>query len=1085
MSFNRYEENSVMPYFMVYLYKEMKYVNKIGLGIVFCFLALFILFPHRASAVTAADITQAEIQAATLTWIDRAHISVSVGGQTIIFFDNNIDDSTDQFEAQGYDCFGRIYMPTRLAGAQMHLDMDFKDNPDASCQDTNPNEFNKNVGSVANRDILYYYVDATHIQYVNGTAAGGKVAWDGQFTQSTVNLNLFMQDRDTAATCRDRITVLPNGKMFFYALSGDGAIPAPADAHDPSCKLGYINNGGLPLTPAGTLDLSYAIPLRQADPLVDAGGPAAGGGGGGGAVELNCSFALLNPLTWFMCPLIEGASHAITQLDGQIQNQLTVPIGQDTAFDENKPGVYTAWSVMRSLAMGVLVIIAIVMVLSQAISAGPFDAYTVKKVLPRLVLAVIAVSLSWQLSKLLISISNDLGQGIGSLIAEPFKALGNPKIGAGGQSIGAVAAVAGFFSGIDMFVILSLVLVGLVGVLIAFAVIAFRNILLIMLVIFAPIAIVFWILPNTHKAWEFWEDNFKAVLLAFPIIIVLITVGRVFAVLTTALPSPNSSALFRDLITFIAYFGPYFALPAAFRLAGGAVASLAGVVNDRNKGFFDKQRKFRGERKAFVRKEQKEGNRFGRYMEKNRLTSSLNRGLQIGANAQKAGIRPSRMRANMNSALNTQEHDLASKFMKENTEFASFSADDDKLKAAVHGNNEQEIMDYLQANDASGRFSDVNTRREAAAEILRAKKGASTAVFNKAAVRAMAPTGTAFEDAGEMLQFINAAYGSDRSGAGKALAEMKSASMGAGRADLAGSSYGLTAGAMQNMYNGGNTDADRDAAQASIIRSVYETQGASTLSHPSMKASSVNNLVPEIRRSLQAAYDSGDDDIYQRELAKVANLYDTMASSSPQNAAILADGVMRFDPGSARAAQNLPIGVAGPVANSGPAYTPLPGGTSGPVLPGRALTIQEQIEMSRSNPVFVQHRRELNSQQQLAGQVGASAGGGTPGGGAGGGGAAGGGLTTGLSSDRRLKKDIVLLKVLENGIRLYSFRYFWSDQEYVGVMAQDLLASHPEAIYIDEFGFYGVYYNILGLKMAKIENWQATGKDSVLLSLTK
>lgn len=85
-------------------------------------------------------------------------------------------------------------------------------------------------------------------------------------------------------------------------------------------------------------------------------------------------------------------------------------------------------------------------------------------------------------------------------------------------------------------------------------------------------------------------------------------------------------------------------------------------------------------------------------------------------------------------------------------------------------------------------------------------------------------------------------------------------------------------------------------------------------------------------------------------------------------------------------------------------------------------------------------------------------------------------------SDRRLKKDINHLSTLDNGIRLYSFRYTWSnDFVYVGVMAQDLLL-HPllrEAVTLEKNGFYSVDYKRLGLKMITLSEWQAS-KDNVL-----
>lgn len=75
----------------------------------------------------------------------------------------------------------------------------------------------------------------------------------------------------------------------------------------------------------------------------------------------------------------------------------------------------------------------------------------------------------------------------------------------------------------------------------------------------------------------------------------------------------------------------------------------------------------------------------------------------------------------------------------------------------------------------------------------------------------------------------------------------------------------------------------------------------------------------------------------------------------------------------------------------------------------------------------------------------------------------------------RLKKDFVYLATLENGIRLYSFRYIWDDPTvYVGVMAQDLLEQEPmrDAVIMTKTGFYAVDYEKLGLKMITLEEWQ-------------
>jgi hypothetical protein len=77
-------------------------------------------------------------------------------------------------------------------------------------------------------------------------------------------------------------------------------------------------------------------------------------------------------------------------------------------------------------------------------------------------------------------------------------------------------------------------------------------------------------------------------------------------------------------------------------------------------------------------------------------------------------------------------------------------------------------------------------------------------------------------------------------------------------------------------------------------------------------------------------------------------------------------------------------------------------------------------------------------------------------------------------SDIRLKRDIVEVDRLNNGVGLYRYRYIWNDQEYVGVMAQEVAAIVPEAVVMEPNGYLGVNYDRLGLKMQTLEQWQAT-----------
>lgn len=88
---------------------------------------------------------------------------------------------------------------------------------------------------------------------------------------------------------------------------------------------------------------------------------------------------------------------------------------------------------------------------------------------------------------------------------------------------------------------------------------------------------------------------------------------------------------------------------------------------------------------------------------------------------------------------------------------------------------------------------------------------------------------------------------------------------------------------------------------------------------------------------------------------------------------------------------------------------------------------------------------------------------------------AGSALTSGLGllgsfatkSDRRLKTNIERVGSA-GGFPLYAFDYVGKPGRFVGVMAQDVLLSRPDAVVMEADGFYAVRYGALGLKMEQI-----------------
>jgi hypothetical protein len=77
-------------------------------------------------------------------------------------------------------------------------------------------------------------------------------------------------------------------------------------------------------------------------------------------------------------------------------------------------------------------------------------------------------------------------------------------------------------------------------------------------------------------------------------------------------------------------------------------------------------------------------------------------------------------------------------------------------------------------------------------------------------------------------------------------------------------------------------------------------------------------------------------------------------------------------------------------------------------------------------------------------------------------------------SDIRLKKDIIYLG-LENGFKIYKFRYVDEfaksmgivGQEFIGVMAQEVQKTHPHAVVQHPNGYLAVRYDLIGVQFMR------------------
>lgn len=301
-------------------------------------------------------------------------------------------------------------------------------------------------------------------------------------------------------------------------------------------------------------------------------------------------------MEFLFCPIINSVIGGITGLiDKGVESQLDFKTDRYLS-----PDVYRAWSVFKDIVSAVVVIIMLVMIISQALDFGPFSAYTIKKLMPKLVIAIIAMQLSWSICIWLISLANDAGNGIGQIIAAPFGGVNNLQLGQllvnlnpgwAAATFGAMFMLAIFSTTIGVLFlpgIALLVFSAFLSVLIAVVSLLFRNALIVILVMLSPIGFLAWVLPNTQTYWKMWKDNFTRLLLLFPIMMSLIYGGRAFAYVVGGVGQRGNPGFMDFIMVLVGYFVPYAMLPKAFKW-GGSFMKMA-YANTVDNGAFKKLR---------------------------------------------------------------------------------------------------------------------------------------------------------------------------------------------------------------------------------------------------------------------------------------------------------------------------------------------------------------------------------------------------------------------------------------------------------------------------------------------------------------
>jgi len=255
----------------------------------------------------------------------------------------------------------------------------------------------------------------------------------------------------------------------------------------------------------------------------------------------NCA---IEKIGWMLCPIISGASKLSDKVFDVLANnflQTDPQLLADATNGGQEAGTKQAWNVARNLANIMFIMAFLAIIISQVTGYG-INNYGIKKMIPRLIVAAIAVNVSYYICQLVVDLTNILGyevqntlEGIAnsigpSVFGEVSKYGGADHSTGGGTTILTVIAAASLgvaaFAWVSAGFLISIAFFVLITVITIVIILLLRKALIVLLVVISPIAFVMYLLPNTERLFNRWLKMFWQLLMVFPVVGLLFGAGQ-------------------------------------------------------------------------------------------------------------------------------------------------------------------------------------------------------------------------------------------------------------------------------------------------------------------------------------------------------------------------------------------------------------------------------------------------------------------------------------------------------------------------------------------------------------------------------
>ncbi len=252
---------------------------------------------------------------------------------------------------------------------------------------------------------------------------------------------------------------------------------------------------------------------------------------GGSGSQTSVSSCAYENVGWILCPVIVATAKAadyafsfITQTLAQFEIGIFKP----------GSGAAQAVAVVRNVANVLFILILLVIIYSFITGRGVGN-YNLKRIAPRLVVAVILIQVSFYICQVFVDVTNVIGSTVQTQLTAVAKQIGPSampitKPGESELILSSVAANVMSKDAIAWQLLAPLVAVVMPAAIICsilIVVLIIRKTLVVALVLFSPIAFALYLLPGTSDYFSKWLRMFIVTLMLFPVIAFLTGAGQI------------------------------------------------------------------------------------------------------------------------------------------------------------------------------------------------------------------------------------------------------------------------------------------------------------------------------------------------------------------------------------------------------------------------------------------------------------------------------------------------------------------------------------------------------------------------------